>query len=360
MRDGVRALLATEPALRVVGESASGDEALGIALVLRPDLIVLDHEMPGTRGLDILPKLQVILPKARVVMFTMSTGIASQARARGAAAVIAKDDPTGLLTVLRQLAAARASTSLDEPRLAQTSHRGWRSVLFAALVPVLAFLYVVAFFPLSGWFGSQTLDIAIIVVAASGGVYGVRGGLIGAALAVPVNAILIQWAGIAAPGAGSASRVVIAVIIGVAFGRLRDISVRTQVQARSLSDTSAALEASDRRLLGLLVDAPVLLVSVDTSGVIVDALGSGFGDHPKFSPERMRGAQAAVFYADDPELLARLSRALVGEHFSERVERYGYVYDAHYRPRHDPTGALLGTTVVLVNVSGRVLAEERR
>src|SRR5689334_8037814 len=107
VRDGVRALLATEAAFRVVGEAASGDEALGLALVLRPDLIVLDHEMPGSRGLEVLPKLRVILPDAQVVMFTMASGIARQARIRGAAAIVPKDDFDGLLATLRRLAAAR-------------------------------------------------------------------------------------------------------------------------------------------------------------------------------------------------------------------------------------------------------------
>src|ERR1044071_6012292 len=92
VRQGVRAILATEPTLSVVGEASSGDEALGVALVLRPDIIVLDHEMPGTRGLEVLPKLRVILPGVRVVMFTMSSGITNQARVLGADAVVAKDD----------------------------------------------------------------------------------------------------------------------------------------------------------------------------------------------------------------------------------------------------------------------------
>lgn len=108
VREGLRALLATEPALRVVGEAASGDEALGVALVLRPDLIVLDQEMPGSQGLDVLPQLRVILPDARVVMFTMSSDISNQAHLRGAEAVIAKDDLTGLVTTLRRLAATCA------------------------------------------------------------------------------------------------------------------------------------------------------------------------------------------------------------------------------------------------------------
>ena len=307
VRDGVRALLATEPALRVVGEAATGDEALGLALVLRPDLIVLDHEMPGSRGLEVLPKLRVILPDAQVVMFTMAPGIARQARIRGAAAVVPKDDLDGLLATLRRVAAARPERALAGRPVRRAGWDWWSQRL---IVPALAVAYVAAFPALVGLFGNQAIDIAILLVAAAGAAYGLRGGLIAGVLALVANTILIRAVGLSAPDAGGPLRVVIAIAIGAAFGQLRDVTRRANDQARSLADTGAALEASDSRLLSLVQDAPVLLVSIDTSGVITDALGAGFGDHPLFSAERMRGQQAAVFYADEPELLARLSRAL--------------------------------------------------
>ena len=362
VREGLRTLLATESSMRVIGEAVSGDEALGVALVLRPDLIVLDHEMPGTPGLDILPKLKVILPAAGVVMFTLSTSIAGKARLRGADAVIAKDDPAALVAALRALAARRAQpASSRQGRGAEAVREGgrWRAVLTrTVLVPGLALLYVALFFPLLGWFGAQTDDLVVLVVAAAGAAYGLRGGLAAAALAPVVNTVLDGLAGGLA-GAPSIPHALIGIVIGAAFGRLRDVGVQAQAQARLLADTSSALEASDRRLLGLVEDAPVLLVSIDSAGVIIDALGSGFGDQPKFAPELMRGQRVADFYADNPELLARVSRALSGEEVSERVERYGMIYDAHLRPRRDATGAIVGMTVVLVNVSGRVRAEQR-
>ncbi len=351
VREGVRTLLSTEPALRVVGEAASGDEALGLALVLRPDLIVLDDAMPGSRGLDVLPKLRVILPDARVVMFTMSSGISRLARQRGAEAVITKDDLNGLLATLLRL----AETQVARPMPAERAGRRARDRMFwvrAAVVPGLAILYLVSFSLLVRWFGSQAVDIAILLVAAAGAAYGLRGGLAAAVLALAANAVLIRMFDLSVPEAGSAVRVVIAIAIGGAFGHLRDVTARTNAQARSLAETSAALEASDSRLFGLVKEAPVLLVSIDTSGVIVDALGTGFGDHPMFSADRMRGQQAAVVYADEPEVLARLSRALSGEEFSERVQRSGFIYDIRFRPRHDRSGALVGTTAVLLNVGG--------
>lgn len=350
VREAVRALLLTEPGIQVVGEATTGDEALGVALVLRPDLIVLDHEMPGTSGLDILPKLRVILPAARIVMFTLSPGIAGRARSRGADAVVSKDDPAALVAAIRRSAAAlTAAGPVAAPPPAAIRGRPWW--IPASLLAAVVVLYVVSFVPLVGWLGSQTPDIAILLVAAAGGLYGLRAGLVAAVLAFPLNALLIRLAGVPVPEAGSASRALIALAIGAAAGQLRDVTARANAQARSLSDTGAALEASDRRLFGLVQDAPVLLVSIDTSGVIVDALGAGFGDDERFSPERMRGQQAAVFYAGEPELLARLSRALTGDDFGERVQRPDVAYYVHFRPRRDASGGLVGTTAAFVKIS---------
>ena len=350
VRDGLRALLGPETTMRVIGEAGNGDEALGLALVLRPDVIVLDQEMPGSSGLDILPKLRVILPEARVVMFTMNTAIAKRARLRGAEAVIAKEDLDGLLAVLRKVAPAREATP-TAARQAPPADRRTRWIrLFG--VPAVALLYIASFIPLVRTFGPGAADTAILVVAAAGAAYGLRGGLVAAALALPVNALLIDAAAVGVQSAGSFTRAVIAIAIGVSFGRLRDVTLRANAQARSLADTSVSLEVSDRRLLRLVEGAPVLLVAIDTAGVISDALGAGFGDHPKFSADGMRGQQAAVFFADNSEVLARMSRALSGEEFSQRVQAYGFTYDVHVRPRHDQAGALIGTTAVLVKIAG--------
>ena len=348
VRSGVRELVATEPALRVVGEAASAEEALGVALVLRPDLVVLDHEMPGQSGLEILPKLRVILPDVRIVMFTMTTGIARQARLAGAEQVIAKDDLNGLLAALRGAAADRAT----QRRPAAAERHGSTDLARLAprlLAPALALVYALAFDRLVDAYGPQIADVAILIVAAAGATYGLRGGLIAAALALPLNIALFQLAGITSP-AVSVPRAAIAVAIGASFGLLRDVGLRARAQAQLLAETSAALEASDRRSHVLVEAARVLVAAIDTSGLIVDALGGGFGDDHTLAAERMRGQQAAVYFADDPNMLAQLGRAVAGEEFSAHVTAYGHVYDVHFRPRTDETGAFAGTTAVLVNV----------
>lgn len=125
VRAGVRALLSGEPALRVIAEAASGRDGLARARELRPDLIVLDQEMPGLSGLDILPTLRRLLPASRVTFFTLSVEVEAEALAGGAVAVVAKEEPQLLLSILRSLAAdgsriapdirARRRTGRDQP-----------------------------------------------------------------------------------------------------------------------------------------------------------------------------------------------------------------------------------------------------
>src|SRR6266542_3682119 len=51
-RDGLRALLLSAPDIEVVGEAASGDEAIELAAELQPDVILMDINMPGLNGIE--------------------------------------------------------------------------------------------------------------------------------------------------------------------------------------------------------------------------------------------------------------------------------------------------------------------
>lgn len=72
LREGVVSTLESEPDFDVVGQAASADEAMDVALRLRPDLILLDLYMPGRNGLTLLPALRDELPDSRIVMLTVS------------------------------------------------------------------------------------------------------------------------------------------------------------------------------------------------------------------------------------------------------------------------------------------------
>ncbi len=71
-RRGLIALLSREPHFEVVGDAADAGEAQRRAQELQPDLILLDNHLPGVRGVDALPALREVAPKARVLMLTVS------------------------------------------------------------------------------------------------------------------------------------------------------------------------------------------------------------------------------------------------------------------------------------------------
>ena len=71
-RRGLVALLGLSPGLQVVGEAGDAAEALRLAPVLSPDVILLDNHLPGVTGVDAVKGLREAAPKARVLMLTVS------------------------------------------------------------------------------------------------------------------------------------------------------------------------------------------------------------------------------------------------------------------------------------------------
>jgi two-component system, NarL family, nitrate/nitrite response regulator NarL len=71
-RRGLVSLLAADGRFDVVGQAGDAAEALKIAPVCRPQVILLDNHLPGASGVDALPDLRVAAPEARILMLTMS------------------------------------------------------------------------------------------------------------------------------------------------------------------------------------------------------------------------------------------------------------------------------------------------
>ena len=70
-RAGIRALLEASGGFEVVGEAASGDEALELVRELKPDVVVMDLSMPGSNGLDATRRLAGYSGDIRVLVLTV-------------------------------------------------------------------------------------------------------------------------------------------------------------------------------------------------------------------------------------------------------------------------------------------------
>ncbi len=97
IRAGIRIVLEAEPDFEIIGEADDGLQALQLARQHLPDILLLDQEMPGMRGLEVARALQGELPSVRVVMFTFDETVRSLAVASGVAAFLTKDASPGRL-----------------------------------------------------------------------------------------------------------------------------------------------------------------------------------------------------------------------------------------------------------------------
>jgi DNA-binding NarL/FixJ family response regulator len=105
--------LALDPDLNVVGEACCGEEALELASMLGPDLVLMDLNMPGMGGLAATEHLLLQAPSCRVVILTIQddSDTREQASQAGAIAFVAKSKVETLLAEIRR--AADAGNKLD-------------------------------------------------------------------------------------------------------------------------------------------------------------------------------------------------------------------------------------------------------
>ncbi|MFF3443480.1 response regulator [Streptosporangium sp. NPDC002721] len=114
VREGLRGMLEADPGITVVGEAASGDEAVVRAGELAPDVILMDLRMPDGDGVSATSRILGGRPESRVVVLTTYETDADIVRAveAGAAGYLLKDTSRAdLLAAIRS--AARGETVLS-------------------------------------------------------------------------------------------------------------------------------------------------------------------------------------------------------------------------------------------------------
>jgi DNA-binding NarL/FixJ family response regulator len=81
MRAGVAALLGSEPDIAIVAEASDGREAIEQFRVHRPDITLMDLQMPGMRGIETITAIRAEFPDARIIVLTTYSGDVQALRA---------------------------------------------------------------------------------------------------------------------------------------------------------------------------------------------------------------------------------------------------------------------------------------
>jgi DNA-binding NarL/FixJ family response regulator len=126
-RTGLRNLL-EEQGVQVVGEAASGSDALRIVREIAPEVVVMDLNMPGMSGVEATREITSVAPLTRVVVLTISDqdDDVMDAIVAGACGYLVKD--SSIEELMRGITAASVGESLISPPIASKVLQRMRAV----------------------------------------------------------------------------------------------------------------------------------------------------------------------------------------------------------------------------------------
>ena len=110
-RDGMHGLLESVPDTEVIGEAASGEEAVTLAETLQPDVILMDIKMPGINGLQAMREILHTSPHIRILIVSMledDDSVFAAMRAGACGYVPKGADQTQMLRAIRAVANGEA------------------------------------------------------------------------------------------------------------------------------------------------------------------------------------------------------------------------------------------------------------
>lgn len=281
VRLALRELLEPQTDLNLVGTAVDGAEALRMARESRPDVVILDSDMPRLSGLDVLKAIKASMPEMVVLMFTLDDSIGAEALALGAADVMTKDMPLDtVLAQIRRLGPPLATSGVPSKLVVMThaaSNVAWGTLLRTrqaiTLIAVLGVAYAAAFLLAEPWMGASAAVLATIVVAIGGALLGPEIGMMPAILFAAETAALWMGTGhvIGEPiirVGGNGAGVVALIGIGAGFGGMRALRGRIRSRDRQISALAQAAQVVSGGLtpsaLNLLAEAALEVVPGDS------------------------------------------------------------------------------------------------
>ena len=132
-RQGVAALLRAQPGWRIVGEAGTGKEAVELAHRLKPQVVILDVEMPELDGIEAARQISGALPQTRIVALSMYANAHYRQRMQDAAAMayVSKNQPIDELIAAINLAVGGDTSSVRKP--SRTRNTGAKASAVLAL-----------------------------------------------------------------------------------------------------------------------------------------------------------------------------------------------------------------------------------
>ena len=120
LRMGLAALFSSKSDLEVVGEACDGEEAVSMALRLKPDGVIMDLMMPKKDGVTATSEIHGLAPAIRILILTTfgtSDGIARAIRAGASGAIMKNAEKTELISALHTVADGGRAVSSEVAKL---------------------------------------------------------------------------------------------------------------------------------------------------------------------------------------------------------------------------------------------------
>ncbi|MGA7851965.1 MAG: response regulator transcription factor [Candidatus Acidiferrales bacterium] len=126
VRQGLRTVLQANPDWEIAGEAADGMTAVEVFKDVRPNVVIVDFQMPGINGIETARRLLEIAPAVPVVMFTQhaSADLEKHAREAGIRSVVSKTDAFPMVGIIEALLGSDESSTGGAEEGGRDGHSG--------------------------------------------------------------------------------------------------------------------------------------------------------------------------------------------------------------------------------------------